>query len=128
MSFLSHLPLQKPPYWHHEVRMVGRGKPLKEARFERRFYDDLGAESDRNEAWRPMSELSPWPFCGWIPESSKASWASFHLQRMQSVQIFASRTGWLDTSKMYMKLQPGSPMRPVWINYPEYLSIVNEGL
>ena len=26
---------------------------------------------------------------------------------MQSVQIFASRTGWLDTYKIYMKLQPG---------------------
>ena len=26
---------------------------------------------------------------------------------MQSVQIFASRTGWLDTFKIYMKLQPG---------------------
>ena len=25
---------------------------------------------------------------------------------MQSVQIFASRTGWLDTYKKYMKLQP----------------------
>ena len=23
------------------------------------------------------------------------------------MQIFASRTGWLDTSKIYMKLQPG---------------------
>ena len=57
MSFLSHLPLQKLPYWHHEVRMVGRGEPLKETRGERRFFDDLGAESDRNEAWRPMSEV-----------------------------------------------------------------------
>ena len=57
MSFLSHLPLQKPPYWHREVRMVGRGEPLKETRGERRFYDDLGAKSDRNEAWRPMSEV-----------------------------------------------------------------------
>ena len=57
MSFLSHLPLQKPPYRHHEVRMVGRGEPLKETRGERRFYDDLGAESDGNEAWRPMSEV-----------------------------------------------------------------------
>ena len=26
---------------------------------------------------------------------------------MQSVQIFASRTGWLGTYKIYMKLQPG---------------------
>ena len=26
---------------------------------------------------------------------------------MQWVQIFACRTGWLDTSKKYMKLQPG---------------------
>ena len=26
---------------------------------------------------------------------------------MQSVPIFASRTGWLDTYKIYMKLQPG---------------------
>ena len=26
---------------------------------------------------------------------------------MQSLQFFASRTGWLDTSKIYMKLQPG---------------------
>ena len=26
---------------------------------------------------------------------------------MQSVQIFASRTGWLDSSKISMKLQPG---------------------
>ena len=25
---------------------------------------------------------------------------------MQTVQTFASRTGWLDTSKIYMKLQP----------------------
>ena len=37
--------------------MVGRGEPLKETRGERRFCDDLGAESDRNEAWRPMSEV-----------------------------------------------------------------------
>ena len=30
----------------------------KDTRGERRFYDhDLGAESDRNEAWRPMSEV-----------------------------------------------------------------------
>ena len=57
MSFLSHLPLQKPPYWHREVRVVGRGEHLKETRGERRFYDDLGAQSDRNEAWRPMSEV-----------------------------------------------------------------------
>ena len=26
---------------------------------------------------------------------------------MQSEQIFASSTGWLDTCKIYMKLQPG---------------------
>ena len=26
---------------------------------------------------------------------------------MQLVQMFASRTGWLDTYKIYMKLQPG---------------------
>ena len=26
---------------------------------------------------------------------------------MHFVQIFASRTGWLETSKIYMKLQPG---------------------
>ena len=38
-------------------------------------------------------KLSLWPFCGWIPGPTKASWASFHLYRMQSVHIFASRTG-----------------------------------
>ena len=37
--------------------MVGRGEPQKDTRVERRFYDDLGAESDRNGAWRPMSEV-----------------------------------------------------------------------
>ena len=37
--------------------MVGRGELLKEARGERQFHDDLGVESDRNEAWRPMSEV-----------------------------------------------------------------------
>ena len=31
---------------------------------------------------------------------------SFHFKKMQSVQIFASRTGCLDTSKIYTKLQP----------------------
>ena len=55
--FSSHLPLQKSPYWHHEARMVGRGELLKETRGERQFHDDLGAESDRNEAWRPVSEV-----------------------------------------------------------------------
>ena len=55
--FSSHLPLQKPPYWHHEARMVGRGELLKETRGERKFHDDLGAELDRNETWRPMSEV-----------------------------------------------------------------------
>ena len=35
-----------------------RGEPLKETRDERRFHDDLGAESNRNEAWRlRMSEV-----------------------------------------------------------------------
>ena len=37
--------------------MVGTGAPLKETRGERRFHDDLGAKSDRNEAWRPVSEV-----------------------------------------------------------------------
>ena len=37
--------------------MVDRGELLKETRGERRFYDDLGAESDLNEARRPMSEV-----------------------------------------------------------------------
>ena len=55
--FSSHLPLQKLPYWHHEARMVGKGELLKETRGERQFHDDLGAESDRNEAWRSMSEV-----------------------------------------------------------------------
>ena len=66
---------------------------LKETRGERQFYDDLGAESDRNEAWRAMSKVVSLAFCGWIPGPTKASWASFHLYRMQSVHIFASRTG-----------------------------------
>ena len=111
----NHLPLQKPQYWHHEARMVGRGKLLKETRGERQFHDDLGAKSDRNEAWRPMREVV----------SVAVLWATFPLQTMQSVQMFASRTGWLDPN--YVKLQPGGSMRPLWINYPEYLSIVNEG-
>ena len=52
------------PYWHHEVRVVGRGEPLKETRSKRRFHDDLGVENDRNEAWRPMSEVvSPAVLC-----------------------------------------------------------------
>ena len=57
MVYKSHLPLQKPPYWHHEAKMVRRGELLKETRGERQFHDDLGTESDRNEAWRPMSEI-----------------------------------------------------------------------
>ena len=54
---MSHLPLKKPLYWHPEVRMVGRGEPLKETRGERQFHDDLDADSDGNEAWRLMSEV-----------------------------------------------------------------------
>ena len=65
--FSRHLPLQKPPYWHREARMLGRGELLKETRGERQFHDDLGAENDRNEAseeWRPIVKLSFRPFCG----------------------------------------------------------------
>ena len=37
--------------------MVGRDELLKETRGEKKFHDDLGAESDRTKAWRPMSEV-----------------------------------------------------------------------
>ena len=37
--------------------MVVRGRLLKETRGERQFHNDLGTESDRNEARRPMSEV-----------------------------------------------------------------------
>ena len=87
--------------------MVGGGEPLKETRDERRFYDDLGAESNRNEAWRPMSEVVSLAVLWLDSRTYQGKLERFHLQRMQSVQIFASRTGWLDTSKIYMKLQPG---------------------
>ena len=36
----------------------GSSELLKETKGERQFHDDLGAESDRNEAWRPMSEVA----------------------------------------------------------------------
>ena len=47
--FLSHLPLQKPPYWHHKARMVGGGKLLRETRGERQFHNDLGDEIDQKK-------------------------------------------------------------------------------
>ena len=114
MSFLSHLPLQKPPYWHHEVRMVGRGEPLKETRRERRFYDDLGAESDRNEAWRPMSEVV-----------SGRSVVGFQNLPRQVGRVLTCKecNRW-----KFLPVGLGGWTRPVWINYPENLSIVNKGL
>ena len=67
MFFPSHLPLQKPPYWHHEARIVGRDELLKETIGERQLHDDLDTESDLNEAWWPMSEVVslavPWFDC-----------------------------------------------------------------
>ena len=36
---------------------MGKSEPRKETRGERRFHDDFGAKSDRNEAWRPMIEV-----------------------------------------------------------------------
>lgn len=46
-------------------------------------------------------KLSLWPFCGWIPRPAKAIWTTFDFKRMQSVQHFAGRIGWLDTYKNY---------------------------
>ena len=105
--------------------MVDRGEPLKETRGQRRFHDDLGAESDRNEAWRPMSEVVSLAVLWLDSRSYQSELGEFSLVK-DAVGANFCQQGWV--ARKYMKLQPESYVRPVWINYPEYLSIVSKGL
>ncbi len=62
--------------------------------------------SKHGGSWK---KLSLWPFCGWIPRPTKAIWATFDYQRMQSVQYFDGRIGWLDTYKKTYEIEVGGP-------------------
>ena len=55
--FSSHFPLQKPPGWHYEARMVGRGELLKETRGERWFDGDWTAKTIHVETQQFTSEV-----------------------------------------------------------------------